>query len=136
MVSQKSKENLAKGRTKGIKRKKTNHSPDALTWQNLSNAILSLPIPDNVENAKRLDMLKTVIGITPEFLNGIGLEHPTWKIYKLGMMLLDNSPAANKELMERSEGKVKEQVELSGEIAVKGYANVSPDDWDDGNPPD
>lgn len=33
-------------------------------------------------------------------------------------------------LWDRKYGKVKEQVEHSGSIAVKGYASVSPDDWD------
>ena len=31
-------------------------------------------------------------------------------------------------------GKKKNQIELSGEVAVKGYVGVSPDDWDDPEP--
>jgi hypothetical protein len=34
-------------------------------------------------------------------------------------------------LWDRKYGKVKEQMELSGSLAVKGYVNVSPDDWPD-----
>lgn len=34
---------------------------------------------------------------------------------------------------DRTEGKVKEQVELSGTVAVKAYSVISPDDWDDGD---
>ncbi len=40
-------------------------------------------------------------------------------------------------LWDRKYGKVKEQVELSGEVAVKGYTvkEVSPDAWDDPDDP-
>lgn len=42
-------------------------------------------------------------------------------------------------IAERVEGKVKDQMELSGSLAVKGYSTISPDDWDtaddsNGNP--
>lgn len=33
-------------------------------------------------------------------------------------------------LWDRKYGKVKEQVELSGDLVVKGYVSVSPDEWD------
>lgn len=33
-------------------------------------------------------------------------------------------------LWDRKYGKVKDQVELSGDIIVKGYVSISPDEWD------
>lgn len=41
-------------------------------------------------------------------------------------------------LWDRKYGKVKEQLELSGEIATKAYVTVSPDEWDSEatDPPD
>lgn len=33
-------------------------------------------------------------------------------------------------LWDRKYGKVKDQIEHSGSVDVKGYVNVSPDDWD------
>lgn len=39
-------------------------------------------------------------------------------------------------LWDRKYGKPKEFIEHSGGIAVKGYTNVSPDDWDENNEAD
>jgi len=35
------------------------------------------------------------------------------------------------ELLARMRGRDKTNVEISGEVSVKGYVGVSPDDWDD-----
>ncbi len=48
-----------------------------------------------------------------------------------GALLNDPQPGLLNAFMERVEGKVKDQVEHSGEIAVtKSYVTISPDEWD------
>lgn len=37
-------------------------------------------------------------------------------------------------ILDRVLGKAKEHKELSGEVTVKGYVNVNPDDWDKTEP--
>ena len=34
-------------------------------------------------------------------------------------------------IADRVEGKVTDELKISGQLAVKGYANISPDDWDE-----
>lgn len=47
-----------------------------------------------------------------------------------GLAAAPSATTAATWLWDRKYGKVKEQVELSGSVGVKGYASVSPDDWD------
>lgn len=116
--------NLEKGRTKGKGRDKPgNYSDNANTFKALYEAIGSLDLT-NEAWAK----LKG-IGIDKAWCKARGITQYR-KLLKAVSNYLDDSPQMNKEVLERLEGKVKEQVELSGEIAVKGYCQVSPDDWD------
>jgi hypothetical protein len=47
-----------------------------------------------------------------------------------GLAAAPSATTAATWLWDRKYGKVKEQVELSGSLGVKGYTSVSPDDWD------
>lgn len=49
----------------------------------------------------------------------------------LRVMFASKAPADRAALLEHGWGKVKEQVELSGNVSLKTYQNVSPDDWDE-----
>lgn len=48
-----------------------------------------------------------------------------------GVIAAPSATAAATWLWERKYGKVKDQVEHSGNVAVKAYVSVSPDDWDE-----
>lgn len=53
-----------------------------------------------------------------------------------GAMQAQSAIAAATWLWERKYGKVKDRMELSGSVNVKGYMHVSPDDWDNPAEPD
>jgi len=46
-----------------------------------------------------------------------------------GVLAAPSAISAATWLWDRKYGKVKDHVELSGSVDVKGYASVSPDDW-------
>lgn len=47
-----------------------------------------------------------------------------------GVAAAPSATAAATWLWDRKYGKVKEQIEHSGNVELKGYVTVSPDDWD------
>lgn len=48
-----------------------------------------------------------------------------------GVVAAPSATAAATWLWDRKYGKVKDQIEHSGSVEVKGYTHVSPDDWGD-----
>lgn len=52
-----------------------------------------------------------------------------------GMAAANSATNAATWLWDRKYGKVKDQIEHSGAVDLKGYVTVSPDDWDE-EPPD
>jgi hypothetical protein len=53
-----------------------------------------------------------------------------------GVVAASSATAAATWLWDRKYGKVKDQVEHSGSVDIKGYTSVSPDDWTEPANPD
>jgi hypothetical protein len=115
-----SRANLRKGNPSG-NRKATGRVPEAQTWRALIDAVGELPITDEGGLAKLHGM-----GIDKKWLAARGMAYPTRKLLKVLLMYADNSPQMVRELLQRSEPQAQE-VNLN---LQKGYAIISPDDWD------
>ncbi len=117
MVSEKSKANLAKGRAKGIKRKKTaNKCSQDNTFAAIFHFIESCKISD-----KEWDLIAPW-GITRERMLAAGITDER-KLKKCVNIFIDDSPATVREYLQRSEPQ-EQAVRLSGAVDVFNYATI------------
>src|SRR5512142_3257519 len=110
MVSDKSLENLAKGRKKGIRRKPAKRQDNNNTFAAIFHFIESLPVSD-----KEWELLGN-LGITRENVAAAGITDER-KLKKCVNMFLDDSPQAVRDYMQRSEP---QDETLNVNLAVKG----------------
>lgn len=103
----KSLKNLEKGRTKGKGRPERTGGP---SWKDLITAYGELDAPKEYADALKMDA---------RTLRRMGLKSPSWKLVVVAMAFreaMKGNAAILRELLERSEGKVKDQIEHSGEV--------------------
>ena len=119
MVTDKQKANLAKGRAKGIKRKKTaNKCDDHNTWQALYSACGELPLTDKEKELMRMH------GATNEFLSKRGIvKRKKFTYALLNYTAMVSSPAMANNVMQREEPQ-DVGVKLSGAVDVFNYATI------------
>lgn len=103
--------NLEKGRTKGKGRPS---GTGGVSWKELIERYGEVE-PSAEECA--------ALGITPPVLKGLGMKRATWKLLVVARAFRDTGNAAIlKELIERAEGKVKDELDVnhSGGVSLGG----------------